>query len=116
MTTLSQIKTEVLNNVIILHLSGEVDVTNLQDLENFVSPLVSDNNNKSLIIDCKGLKFIDSKIVGYIASLYTFLSNSNRKIIISSVNETISDILTLVGLTNIIQSFASFKEAIDSLK
>ena len=99
-----------------IHMSGEVDVSNLDELEKAVNPMVEKKSVKGFVIDCTGLEFIDSKIVGYIAYLHTTLNHSERKLVIANMNETINDILTLVGLTTIVPAFPSAEEAINSLK
>lgn len=100
----------------VIHLAGEVDVNRLSELEKAVTPLLNQATVKILILDCDGLEFIDSKVVGYIAYLHTTLSKSQRQLAVAHVNETINDILTLVGLNAIIPFYDSVEVAIETLK
>jgi len=112
----AQITSEaVQNNLYVIHLSGEVDINYFSDLENTAKPILEKENIQGIILDCKELTFIDSKIVGFIAYLYTNLSKTGRKLVITGANETINDILTLVGLTAIVPSFPSVDQALDQL-
>ena len=116
MLTPAQITSEAIkNNLYVIHLSGEIDINSLPDLENTVKPIIEKEDIQGIVLDCKELTFIDSKIVGFIAYLYTNLSNAKRKLIITGANETINDILTLVGLTAIVPNFSSIDEAINQL-
>ena len=102
---------QVHTSYLFLHLSGEVDVDYLPTLEKQMeAPLKK--VFQLLIIDCQNLEFIDSKIVGYMAYLYTTLAKSKKNIVFLNVNETVNDILTLVGLTSIIPLFNSREEAL----
>ena len=103
------------DNLYLIHLSGEVDINSLSDLENTAKPILVKQNVKGIILDCKELTFIDSKIVGFMAYLYTNLSKAGRKLAITGMNETINDILTLVGLTAIVPSFSSVDQALNQL-
>jgi anti-anti-sigma factor len=112
MSTTVQITTEAKDNAYIIHMIGEIDVSNLSDLESIIKPIIDNANVKAIILDCKDLLFIDSKVVGYIAYLSTTFGHSERKLLIASANETINDILTLVGLTAIVPQFSTIDEAL----
>ena len=116
MKNISQISQEALgNDYYAIHLIGEIDVNYLPQLENTIKPITEMTQLKGIILDCKKLVFIDSKIVGFIVYLYTKLSQSDRKLIIAETNETINDIMTLVGLSTIIQFTPTFDEAVKQL-
>ena len=115
MSTVAQISQELKGTTYVIHMIGEIDVSNLPELEGTVNPLASDTSANSFILDCNGLEFIDSKVVGYMAYLYSTLSRSQKKLMIVGANSTISDILTLVGLNSIIPIFPTTEEALKSL-
>jgi len=103
------------NNLYAVHLSGEIDVNYLPQLENVVKPITDIPQLNGIVLDCKNLLFIDSKIVGFIAYLYTKLSRAKQKLIIAETNETVNDILILVGLTTIIPFSPTLAEAINQI-
>lgn len=115
MATIAKITTEIKNNSYVVHMTGEIDISNLSYLESSIKPSIDNMSIEAIVLDCKDLMFIDSKVVGYFAYLYKTFSNSNRKIIIVSANETINDILTLVGLTAIIPQFTTIEEYFQNL-
>ena len=118
MVTTANIKVEDVPenaSVKVVNLSGELDESNLPEFEGAINPLVQDLNNKTLILNLKGLEFISSKAIGYLASIYTTLNRTQRKMVLTDFNQTIKDILTLVGLDQIITTYPTLEEALQSM-
>lgn len=92
-------------------LEGSIDESNLDELKNVVTPFVNDSVTKTIALDVQKLDYINSKVVGYIASLYTLGQVNSTKIVIVGENATIMDILSLVGLTTLIEQ----KKTVDEL-
>ena len=108
-----QIQTTVeQKNTCVIHLIGEFDADNLSALEDTIESIVDKKEIKKIILNGDGLLFIDSKVVGCIAHLYTTLLRSNRILLVAHLNETINDIFTLVGLNNIIKQFKTLDAAL----
>ena len=97
----------------VISVSGELDESNLNELENGLSSVILDLNKTIVIFDLSDLIFMSSKIIGYLASLYSTLNHSNRKMILASYNENISDILKLVGLDKLIPSYLDLNDALE---
>lgn len=98
----------------IFRLNGEIDESNLEALEKTLNPLAQQAAVKTIILNLKELTYVNSKVIGYLASFYTKLSENNQKLIFSEANSNIMDILSLVGLTNIVQYFETEDEAINA--
>lgn len=98
----------------VIHVSGELDETNLPQFEETINTLVLDPEIKVFIFNFMELKFINSKVIGYFAYLYTTLSKDKRRIIFASYNQTIKDILGLVGLDKLVESQATMDDAIEA--
>lgn len=98
----------------VIHVSGELDETNLPQFEETINALVLDPEIKVFIFNFMELKFINSKVIGYFAYLYTTLSKDKRRIIFASYNQTIKDILGLVGLDKLVESQATMDDAIEA--
>ena len=101
-------------SVKVIHVAGELDETNLPQFEGALTPLMEDKTVKVFIFNFMELRFINSKVIGYFAYLYTTLSKDKRRIIFASYNQTIRDILTLVGLDKLVESAPTLEEAIES--
>ena len=111
------VSTEIVENSIgLIHAMGEIDQSNLPDLESAVKLILETPTLKAVVINCTDIAFINSKVVGYIAYLHTTLVKSGRKLVLAAMNETLSDILALVGLTSIIPHYETWEEAVAKCK
>jgi len=99
----------------VIKLNGEIDESNLINLQKQIEPLYEDDSSKILIFNLQDLIYINSKVIGYFASYYTKLSQTDKKMVFAEANPNIMDILSLVGLTNIIEYFETESEAINAL-
>jgi anti-anti-sigma factor len=63
----------------------------------------------------EGLKYLNSKSIGYIADVFSNVEDNNGKMYISNCSEGVKDILELVGITTIIPTFDDQKEAIEKM-
>ncbi len=103
-------------SVLVVNLSGELDGSTLPDLEEQLIPKIKDKSNKAFIFNLKGLKFMDSKSIGFFVYAYTTLSRTQREIAITEYNRTIKDILTIVGLVKIISCYPTLNEAMKKME
>jgi anti-anti-sigma factor len=102
-------------SVTVVDINGELDESNLPELESAVNPLVDDENNKILLLKLNGLEFMSSKIIGYLASVYNKLNGTGRQIALAGCNKTIDDILSIVGLNQMIVCYRTPEEAFAQL-
>lgn len=99
----------------VAHLSGEADASNLNQLEALGQTFQKKSGAKLLVFDCHSLRFIDSKTVGFFAYLHSTLKRSGRTFALAGLDETVQDILNLVGLLAILPHFSTSEEALHSL-
>lgn len=99
----------------VIRVVGELDESNLSDLENTVNPLIQNPDAQVIILNFSGLEFMSSKIIGYLAGLYTNLSHENKKMILTEFNQTIFDILSLVGMDQMVGCYGTMNDAIASI-
>lgn len=92
-------------------IDGRLDESNMSQLQEKIDPLILDPEVKTLVLNCKSLFYINSKIVGYLASSYSTMAERGGKIIIAEANEGLLDIIHMVGLTMIIEQAATMEEA-----
>jgi len=96
----------------VVALEGEMDEPSLQDIRLNLDPVLNDMNAKALIFDLKDLAYINSKGIGYLVAVHTHLSKGQRKLILCSAQETVMDVMSLVGLTSIIPHHEKLEEAL----
>lgn len=100
----------------IITVTGELDDTNLSQLQEMIEPVLNDVHNTVIIFNFDGLEFMGSSVVGYFAELYNKMSDDNRKVIFTECNPTINDIITFVGLDRVIACHPHLKDAIKVTK
>jgi anti-sigma B factor antagonist len=81
-------------------LSGEVDVYNAPQLKEILHTLL-DKHNSSIIIDCQGLKYIDSTGLGVLIGVLKRVKDYNGNIFIKNLKPYIKKIFTITGLDKI---------------
>lgn len=99
-------------DVRVVVIDGTLDESNLDDFKAKIDPLVADPEVRCVILNCKQLRYINSKIVGFLASTYSQISERGGKLIMAESSETIADIISMVGLNMIIEQAASTEEAL----
>ena len=102
------------SSVQVVNVVGELDESNSPDFEATVNALVQDVNNQAIIFNFEGLEFMSSKIIGYMASVYTAMKHNQRTMVLAAYNQTIEDILMLVGLNQLVTTYPTVEEALQA--
>lgn len=95
---------------------GELDETNADKTFTSIYELIGSFSKKKIIFNLLGLKYLNSKSIGYIADVFSNLEDNNGKMCICNCDEGVKDVLELVGITTIIPTFDTEKEAIDAIQ
>lgn len=94
-------------------LVGQIDESNLSDLKEYMEPLLREGDVTVFIFNFKGLEFINSRVIGYLLSLYSALTDEGKTMAIIEASDNIFSILSLVGLTTLIGHYGSLDEALE---
>ncbi len=96
----------------ILHVTGQLDESNVDEQAKGVYRLIESNaQNLYLIFDFSGLEYMNSKSIGYLTDWYSKVSAGGGKVVIAAARENILDILQVVGLTQLISTYSTLDEA-----
>lgn len=112
MQTLIEVNKKEENWILIFEFSWELDETNADKTFKKIYDDIWDFENKSIIFNLIWLKYINSKSIGYIADVFSNIEDADWKMYISNCSEWVKDILDLVGITTIIPTVNTEKEAI----
>lgn len=93
-------KVEKLNDNIKISLIGEVDIYTSQELKELLYKTL-DDNQMDLIIDCKGLNYIDSTGLGIFVGALKRARQYEKKIVISNLKDNIKKLFIITGLDKI---------------
>jgi len=93
-------------------LEGQLDESNADEFAPKIYELIQSLENEStLILDMEKLSYINSKSIGYIADFYNKITEKQGKLIIAKPAKNIQDILSVVGLDQMIPLTQTLEEA-----
>ena len=99
----------------IFEFTGELDETNADKTFTNIYEQIGDFSDKNIIFNLTGLKYLNSKSIGYIADVFSNLEENDGKMYISNCDEGVKDVLELVGITTIIPTVNFEKEALEAM-
>jgi anti-anti-sigma factor len=91
---------------------GQLDESNVDEKAKIIYALLEQfPQNLYLLFDFEELEYMNSKSIGYLTDWYGKVSEGKGKIVISKTRSNILDILQVVGLTQLINCYATLDEA-----
>ncbi|MCF6460729.1 anti-sigma F factor antagonist [Clostridium sp. Cult3] len=109
-----KLSTDIVEDYLIVTLKGELDHHTSEDVRKKIDSLYYDNNLSNMVLDLRGLNFMDSSGIGLIMGRYKNCRERHGKISIVSTNPYIERILKMSGLFKIINVYPSVDEAMDA--
>ena len=104
------------NGIIVAHISGQLDESNVDEKIKDLYKVVEQNpKGLKLLFDLEKLEYMNSKSIGYLTDLYGKITESGGKVAIAKAAPNIVDILQVVGLTQLINSYDTVDEAKNAL-
>lgn len=116
METQIDVKKREESGVIVFDFVGELDETNADKTFTSVYEEIWDFANKKLLFNLAGLKYLNSKSIGYIADVFSNLEENDGQMYISNCDEGVKDVLELVGITTIIPTVEHESEALEAMR
>ncbi len=102
---------EVLDHLIIVHFTGEIDCSNAPVYRQALNDLF-ENTKEDIIFDFKNTSFIDSSGIGLVLGRYNQLKFDHRTLILTGLNQVAYRLFELTGLFQIMPYY----ESIDDIK
>jgi len=115
METLIEIKQKDVNWIMVFEFTWELDETNTDKTFEWLYKTIWNYNLRKIIFNFSGLKYLNSKSIGYIADIFSNIEENNWKIYITNCQEWVKDVLDLVWITSIIPIAEKEEEAITIL-
>lgn len=96
----------------IFHCQGQLDESNIDAQAAVITDVMTAMDKGAYaVLDLGQLTYMNSKSVGYVTFWHVKLQHRGGEIVIAAAPQNILDILNVVGLTQIIRTFASVDEA-----
>lgn len=115
METLIEVKKRQEGSIIVFDFTGELDETNADKTFTNVYEQIGDFSDKKIIFNLTGLKYLNSKSIWYIADVFSNIEDNDGQMYISNCDEGVKDVLELVGITTIIPTVDTEKEALNAM-
>lgn len=94
------------------HFAGQLDESNVDDKAKEIYALIeATKGTLFLIFDFEKLEYMNSKSIGYLTDWYTKLSEKQGSIVIARARPNIVDILSVVGITQLVKCLDTVDEA-----
>ncbi len=105
--------------VIVIKMSGYIDIYNSNDFMNFVGKEIEENKHYDyFLFDFKNINYVSSTGVGAIMKLYNDLDFKNKKMELFNVSKSVKDVIDLLGFSSFLSfnssSINKYKENIES--
>ena len=111
-----EIKTTKKSENIIVNLYGEIDQSCIESIKDAVQTELMAQGAKNLVINLRGVSFMDSSGIGMILGRYKYLKNTGGKLVLCGAGVNLKRVLTVSGLTGIIPVLRNAEEALKYLK
>ena len=96
----------------LVHVVGQLDESNVDEKSKVIYQMLETvPQGLNVIFDFSGLEYMNSKSIGYLTDWYSKISATGGKVVIAQARDNILDILQVVGLTQLINAYASVEEA-----
>ncbi|ASW43692.1 anti-sigma F factor antagonist [Clostridium isatidis] len=100
---------------LIVTLMGELDHHSAEEVRVKIDDRIDRDNIKKVILNFKGVTFMDSSGIGVVIGRYKKMQNRNGKICVTEINKSVGKVFELSGMYKIINMHKSLDEAIKSI-
>lgn len=96
----------------LVSIAGQLDESNVDEKAKQIYELITQNpKNLNVILNFESLDYMNSKSIGYLTDWYGKITENNGKLVVAKAKPNITDILTVVGLTQLITFYNTLEEA-----
>lgn len=109
------ISTIVRQGVLIVRLDGELDMHVADEFRRKVDDAIDSSGVKYLLLNLKGVAFIDSSGLGVILGRYKKVTSLGGKVLVTGIRPPVARLFEFSGVQKIIKMCASETEALANL-
>lgn len=96
----------------LIHFTGQLDESNVDEKAKEIYDIIgSVPAGLFLIFDFEKLEYMNSKSIGYLTDWYSKLAEKKGGIVIANAKPNITDIMQVVGITQLVKCVSSIEEA-----
>jgi len=102
-------------SILVFDFIWELDETNADTTFTSVYEQIGSFEDKKVLFNLAGLKYLNSKSIWYIADVFSNIEENDGEMYISNCDEGVKDVLELVGITTIIPTVDREEEALTAM-
>lgn len=110
-----QITSKKRKDILVISLKGELDHHTARQVREYIDRILEDPIVKNIIMDIKGLKFMDSSGIGVLIGRYKIISKRGGKIGIININSHIDRIFQVFGIYKLVKVYDQLDQALTDL-
>lgn len=114
-TTGLQIEEELVGRVLVLRLSGELDVYTADSFRHKVDQAVRKAGTRMVVLGCRHLTFLDSSGLGAVLGRYRGLQERGGSMAVAGASGRVRTVLEVSGVSRLIPLFDSERKAVAAL-
>jgi anti-anti-sigma factor len=108
------LKTKKIDNIIVVYLSGRLDVHLSADIEKGINKIIKDEPGKDLLLNLQNVEYMSSSGLRIFVSTMRILKENNRKLKLSNINNAVKKIFEVVELMDMFDIYDTEEDALKS--
>lgn len=110
-----QVTGKKMKDVLVVSLKGELDHHTASDVREYIDDMLDDPTIKNIVLDIKGLNFMDSSGIGVLLGRYKIVSKRGGKLGVVHISSHIDRIFEVSGLYKILKAYDELQEALNDV-
>lgn len=110
-----EVNTERVGHSLLVRISGELDHHTADHVRSIIDYELDKEIAKNVVLNLKGLTFMDSSGLGVIMGRYRKITQNGGKLVACQINPQIKRVFDLSGLPRILTIYKNETEALDQL-
>ncbi len=102
-------------NTVLLTCEGRVVLGEACELRDKVKDALRDGA-RNLVLDLRGVNYVDSSGIGELVSAYTVTRNSGGELVLAGLQKKVRDLLSITRLIKVFQIFETAEEALEHFR
>lgn len=109
------ISTDLVGDVLIARIRGELDISTVPLFKKRLVSKTEDTDVKVLVLNLKGVTFIDSSGLGAILGRYRSLQKKDARVLLVGLKPQVKKILTMAGILTIMNEYKNEESALKEI-
>jgi anti-anti-sigma factor len=113
--TLMELKTKKIKNLVIVYLTGKLDIHFSEEIEKELFRLINEESASNLLLNLKNVEYMSSSGIRIFVSTMRTLRESKRKLYLCEMSSAVMKIFEIVELLSMFEIFETEEEALKAL-